>query len=89
MPSHKSAIKRMKTSQKRYSRNTAIQSELKALLKKIDGLISSDKSDEAKLAVRQAMSRFDKATSKGVIHKKKASRYKSRLAKKLGKLANR
>ena len=86
MPVRKSAIKRMKTSRKRHARNLAVQSELKTVLKKIDGLISSNKADEAKKLIQQVMSKLDKAASKGVIHKKKASRKKSRLAKKLIKL---
>ena len=87
MPAHKSAVKRIKTSQKKHIRNAAVQSELKTLLNKLDELISSNKTDEAKATVHQAMSKFDKAVSKGVIHKRKASRHKSRLAKKLGKLS--
>ncbi|GAG66456.1 unnamed protein product, partial [marine sediment metagenome] len=63
-----------------------VQSELKTVLKKIDGLISSNKADEAKELIQMVMSKLDKAVSKGVIHKKKASRKKSRLAKKLIKL---
>ncbi len=86
MPVCKSAIKRMKTSRKRHARNLVVQSELKTVLKKIDGLISSNKADEAKELIQMVMSKLDKAVSKGVIHKKKASRKKSRLAKKLIKL---
>ena len=86
MPSHKSAVKRIKTSQKKHARNLTIQSGLKTFLKKVDLLISSNKVEQAKATVRQAMSKFDKAASKGVIHKKNASRHKSRLAKKLKKL---
>ncbi|MEA3328522.1 MAG: 30S ribosomal protein S20 [Candidatus Omnitrophota bacterium] len=86
MPSHKSAVKRMKTSQKKYARNLIIRSGLKTLLKKVDLLISSNKADQAKVVVHQAMSKFDKAASQGVVHKRNASRHKSRLAKKLKKL---
>ena len=86
MPVYKSAIKRIKTSRKRHARNLVVQSELKTILKKIDGLISSNKADEAKELIQMVMSKLDKAVSKGVIHKKKASRKKSRLAKKLIKL---
>ena len=86
MPVHKSAVKRIKTSQKKHARNLAVQSGLKTVLKKLDGLISSNKADQAKELIQEAMVKLDKAASKGVIHKKRASRKKSRLAKKLNKL---
>ncbi len=86
MPVHKSAVKRIRTSQKKHARNLAIQSELKTVLKKLDGLISSNKADQAKELIQQAMVKLDIAASKGAIHKKRASRKKSRLTKKLNKL---
>lgn len=85
MPIHKSAAKRMRRSKKRQLRNVAIRSELKTLFKKIDRLISQKLTDEAKEAVRVASSKLDKAATKGVIHKKKASRKKSRLSRKLSR----
>ena len=88
MPVCKSAIKRMKTSRKRHARNLVVQSELKTILKKIDGLISSNKADEAKELIQMVMSKLDKAVSKGVIHKKKASRKISRLARQVNQLSS-
>ena len=86
MPAHKSAVKRIRTSQKKHARNLAVQSELKTVLKKLDGLISANKADQAKELIQQAMVKLDRAASKGAIHKKRAFRKKSRLAKKLNKL---
>lgn len=86
MPVHRSALKRMRTSQKRHARNVAVKSELKTLIRKADQLISRKLVDEAKEAVRLACSRLDKARTKGVIPKKTASRKKSRLTRRLSRL---
>lgn len=86
MPVHRSALKRMRTSQKRHARNVAAKSELKTLIRKADQLISQKSADEAKEAVRLASSKLDKAATKGIIHKKTASRKKSRLTLRLSRL---
>lgn len=86
MPVHRSALKRMRTSQKRHTRNVAAKSELKTSIKKADQLISQKSVDEAKEAVRLACSKLDKAATKGVIHSKTASRKKSRLTRRLSRL---
>ena len=74
MPTHKSAKKRLKTSQKANIRNREIKSKIKTLVKKAEA-----SSDEASL--KEAVSFLDKAARKGAIHPNKASRIKSRLSK--------
>lgn len=86
MPVHKSALKRMKTGRKRYTRNAAIRSELKTILNKVDQLLSQKLKEEATSTARLAASKLDKAVTSGIIHKKTASRKKSRIARKLAKL---
>lgn len=86
MPVHRSGVKRMRTGQKRHARNVAAKSELKTLFKKLDQLCSKKSIDEAKELVQIITSKLDKVATKGIIHKKKASRKKSRLAKKLNRL---
>jgi small subunit ribosomal protein S20 len=49
-------------------------------------LLASKKNEEVKKQLTDLISQFDKAASKGIIHKKTASRKKSRLMKKLGTL---
>ena len=75
MPNIKAAIKWTRASEKRRKRNLAVTSKLKTLGKKAaaNGAAEAD--------VRAASSAFDKAAARGVIHKNKASRKKSRLAK--------
>ena len=88
MPNRKSALKSLKKSIKRRGRNKPLRSELKTKDKKFNVLLSENKLDEAKNYLKDFIVKIDKATSKGIIHKKKADRKKSRLMKKLNKLAS-
>jgi len=60
-----------------------IRSELKTLVKKARIDIESKQLEDAQLDVRSAVSALDKAANKGIIHRKQASRRKSRLMRKL------
>jgi small subunit ribosomal protein S20 len=74
MPTHKSAKKRVKTNLKAQARNRAARSALKTSLKQIT---ESAKADPEK-TVREHASVLDRAASKGLIHRNKAARLKSR-----------
>lgn len=75
MPHHKSAVKRMRTSKRDRTRNTAVRSELKTLLKKM-----ADKPSDQEV-MRLTVSEIDRAVKKGVVKKAVANRRKSRMAK--------
>ena len=83
MPNIKSAIKRVKVSEKKNLRNRMIKSSMKTSLKKFDAAIAAGTADAALLSSTQGA--VDKAATKGVIHKNAANRKKSRLAKRLAK----
>ncbi len=83
MPSHKSAEKRLRTSKKKRGLNRKAKSELKRVALKLRKAVSSKNQEEAKEALREAVSRLDKAAAKGIIHKNTAARKKSRLSRKL------
>jgi small subunit ribosomal protein S20 len=83
MPNRKSAIKSLRKSKKRHSRNQSVLSELKTSDKKYMALISDNKLDEAKNYLKEYTAKLDKAASKKIIHKNKASRKASRLTKRL------
>ena len=77
MPQHKSPMKRMKTDAKRHARNNYVRRTIKTLEKKI----RTDMSDEERQTLlNEIYSQLDKAAKKGVIHKRTASRRKSRVA---------
>lgn len=80
MANIKSQKKRILTNAKRADRNKAVKSELKTRTKTALNAAGTDDSAEA---VRMAVKRLDMAAAKGVIHKNKAARTKSRLMRKV------
>ncbi len=83
MPILHAAYKRIKRDRKRYLRNISLKSKLKTETKKFIGLLASKRIEEAKVFLRGLISEFDRAASKGIIHKNTASRKKARLSKRL------
>ncbi|MBR2283576.1 MAG: 30S ribosomal protein S20 [Ruminococcus sp.] len=82
MPNIKSAKKRVKVNATKAAANKARRSELKTVLKKANAAVENGASDKEQ-AIRAAIKRVDQACSKGLMHKNKAARKKSQLAKKL------
>ena len=78
MPTHKSAAKRMKTAAKARLRNRKVKTDMRVVLKSVE----TEKDTEKKAKnINIATSLLDKATGKGVIHRNKAARIKSRMVK--------
>jgi len=86
MPNIKSAIKRVKTSNKRRAQNAAQKSAMRTAIKTFEALVEAKDVEKAQAAFIVASKKLDKAASKGLIHKNVASRQKSRLAKKLNSI---
>lgn len=82
MPNIKAAEKWVRQSAKRTTRNLDAKSRLKTLYKKA---VSGEENAVPKTTVE---SQLDKAASKGIIHRNKAARKKSRLAKAIVAAAN-
>ena len=80
MPNIKSAIKRVKTTEKKTIANKITKSAIRTSVKKAKVAIESAASD-ATTVVKQAVISIDKAAAKGYMHKNTAARKKSRLAK--------
>jgi len=83
MPQHKSAIKRVRQSQKRRAHNNTQRSKMRTLIKKVHS--TSDKS-EAEQALKEAVSYIDKMSTKGILHPNNAARKKAQLTKYLNNL---
>lgn len=80
MANHKSAKKRAKQNLVRRQRNRSVKTTLKTLEKKVR--TAKEAGDEAAVELmRQNQSALQKASQKGIIHKKTASRKISRLYK--------
>ncbi|MED4603914.1 30S ribosomal protein S20 [Paenibacillus validus] len=87
MPNIKSAIKRVKVSEKRRLRNASHKSALRTAVKAFETAAAGSNVETAKDALIAASKKLDKAVTKGLVHKNTAARKKSRLAKKLNALA--
>lgn len=86
MPNTKSAKKAMRQSAKRRIVNLKTKDKYKDALRDFRKLIAGSKLEDAKKALVTTASALDKAVKKHLVHKNKASRLKSRMAKALGKL---
>lgn len=80
MPNIKSAKKRVKVIETKTARNKAIKSELKTVIKKAQAAVANSDAN-ANEAVTYAIKKVDQAADKGIMHKNKAARKKSQLAK--------
>lgn len=81
MPNTRNAAKALRKSQKRRLHNRAQRSALRTLIKKCRAATAVEDSEVQQSVLRDAVKSIDKAAAKGLIHKNKASRTKSRLAK--------
>ena len=82
MPNIKSAVKRVKVSEKKTLQNSMIKSATKTAIKKYEEANANKDPNTVEL-LNAAKKQIDHACSKGVIKKNTASRKKSRLDKKL------
>ncbi len=82
MANHKSALKRMRQSEKRRLRNRQVVSHMRSSIKKFQLEVEEGKSPETlQESLQQVSVIIDKASSKGVIHRNNASRKISRLTR--------
>jgi small subunit ribosomal protein S20 len=89
MANIKSAIKRIRTSEKRRVRNAAVRSSLRTAVKGARTALESGQVDQAREMLHRTIQTLDKAVTKGVIHANAAARKKSRLTRQLNTLASR
>ena len=80
---HTQTIKSARKNRERYAKNKALRTTAKTCIRKINEAISSGDQSEVQKIMPEASSIIDKVASKGAMHKKKASRLKSRIAKKV------
>ncbi|CAG36347.1 30S ribosomal protein S20 [Desulfotalea psychrophila] len=86
MANHKSAEKRNRQNQVARLRNKSTRTAMKNSVRKLDEALEAGVEADTAEALRGAISRIAKTASKGVIHKKTASRKISRLTKRVNAL---
>ncbi|MBI4481721.1 MAG: 30S ribosomal protein S20 [Acidobacteria bacterium] len=83
MPTHKSAEKRMRQSEKRRQINKRNKSFLRSQLKKVRQKIAAGDVEGARQMLPEVHSVIDRSVAKGVLHRNAAARHKSRLTQHL------
>ena len=81
MAQRRMAIKKQRVDKKRRLHNLIIKTALKKSIKNFQVLLAAKKIDEAKNALKDVISKLDKAAKKSVLHKNTARRKISRLTK--------
>jgi small subunit ribosomal protein S20 len=83
----KSQIKRIKQNEKARVRNKAVKSSLKTSIRQFREAADSGDTEKTTATMRVALTKLDKAASKGVIHKNQAANRKSAIAKRAAQLS--
>ena len=78
MAHRRSSIKKIRVDKKRRVRNVSVLSSLRTQMRKTNQAIAEKKAAEAQKESRELFSQLDKAVKKNLLHKKSASRQKSR-----------
>jgi small subunit ribosomal protein S20 len=79
MPNTEGAKKRLRQSLVRRDRNRAVKSSLRTALRKFREALVAKNLTEAQDRQKSTAKALDKAATKGIIHRNKASRLKSRM----------
>lgn len=82
-----SAKKRVRQNAKRRTTNRARKSQVKTQIKRFETLVADGDVNAAKEELRLVSQKLDKTAASSTMHKRTASRKKSRLAKRLNALA--
>lgn len=87
MANIKSAKKRARQAEKRRRHNAGLRSMVRTYIKKVINEIATGNKDNAQKAYLEAVPVIDRMVSKGIIHKNKAARHKSRLSDHIKEMA--
>jgi small subunit ribosomal protein S20 len=83
----KSAKKRARQAEKRRRHNAGLRSMVRTYIKKVVLAIEAGNKENAQQAYQEAVPVIDRMVTKGIIHKNKAARHKSRLSDHIKEMA--
>lgn len=86
MANHKSALKRIRQNEKRRLANKAVRTRVRGMIKDVRQAVDAGDAEQAQTALQAVVPAIDKAASKGVLHRKTASRRISRLSKAVNRI---
>lgn len=88
MANHKSAIKRARQNEVKRLRNKSYKTTAKNAIKEVRKAVVGNSVEQASENFTNTVSALQKAVSKGVIHKNKAARQISRLARQVNQISS-
>jgi len=86
LANHKSALKRIRSNERKRLQNRQWRTRARTAIKKARALIAAGELEQARLATQEAVRVLDKAAVKGILHPNNAARRKGRLMKYLAQL---
>ena len=86
MATHKSAEKRSRQNEKSRLRNSAVKSRMKTGIKSVLRAVDLKDRESSQAAMVNIVPLIERAATKGILHKKTASRKISRLTRKINAL---
>jgi len=87
MANTKQAAKRARKSIRQRAANVSLRTELRSAIKKVHKAVASGDAASAAAAFKAEQSTIDAIARKGIIHRNKAARHKSRLAARIKALS--
>jgi small subunit ribosomal protein S20 len=84
---NKSAIKRARQNEALNAKNRSVKSMLKTLTKNVEKEIEDKSAEGASTALKKAVSAFDKAAQKGILHKNTVARRVAKLTNMVNSLS--
>jgi len=81
------AKKRARQAEKRRKHNASLRSMFRTYVKKVTATIDAGDKEKALATYVEAQPVLDRIADKGIVHKNKAARHKSRLIKKINAMA--
>ncbi len=84
MPNHKSAVERVRRNEKQNNRNRAYKKKMRDAVKDVSTIKDKKQAQEE---LNKSVQLIDKMVVKGIIHKNRANKTKSKLAKSVNAIA--
>lgn len=83
MPNIASAKKRLRQAKRRAARNRGAKTALRSTIRKVRQAIEGGNLEAARAALAAAIPVIDRTAARGIVHRRAAARYKSRLMRRL------
>jgi small subunit ribosomal protein S20 len=84
----KQSAKRARQGEKRRQHNVGLRSRMRTAIKAVQAAVAAGDADQASALYKEAVPKIDTMVNKGLVHKNKAARTKSRLNARIRSLSS-